>query len=403
MNSHHQPSDHDTLGHLDSAAANPPPPPARWQQDDNSAPRIRLMCSFGGRILPRPHDNQLRYVGGDTRIVAVHRSCTFATLLSKLAKFTATTDVTIKYQLPNEDLDALISITSDEDIENMMEEYDRLVAHGSSSNARAPRLRLFLFPSDGGGAFGSILSGTGSSKHEHWFLDALNGRTLERGRSEASSIVSEVPDYLFGLDNNSDEPMKPKTNVSMSDPGSPAPVVSSPHYGSASSAFSVPSIPNTVGSKRETMENPVEPEVNQQGGYVPQPVWQYVREQAPVYYVSAPVQGGNMPVRHVPMQMAMPYVQPAQQVAHGQFPVGYRPMYVEAQPVGRPTAGAYNYQIGGTIAAAAETYEVSAGGGLVRNNPALVPMYQPMMGVPPATGESPATSGSDARITRRSQ
>jgi hypothetical protein len=38
-------------------------------------------------------------------------------------------------------------------------------------------------------------------------MDALNGGVsgLERGRSEASSIVSEVPDYLFGLDNNSEE------------------------------------------------------------------------------------------------------------------------------------------------------------------------------------------------------
>lgn len=53
-------------------------------------PRVRFMCSFGGKILPRPHDNQLRYVGGDTRIVAVHRSIAYSTLLTKLSKLSGT-------------------------------------------------------------------------------------------------------------------------------------------------------------------------------------------------------------------------------------------------------------------------------------------------------------------------
>lgn len=410
MTSHHYPSDHEPLGSVDSVGADhPPPPPARWQHDDSSAPRIRLMCSFGGRILPRPHDNQLRYVGGDTRIVAVHRNCTVSTLLSKLAKFTTTADITIKYQLPNEDLDALISVTTDEDVDNMLEEYDRLLAQGSSTNSRTARLRLFLIPSDPGGGFGSMLSGTGSSKHEDWFLDALNGRSLERGRSEASSIVSEMRDYLFGLDNNSDEPMKLKTNVSVSDPDSPAPVISSPQYGSTSSVQSVPAIPNTaaVEIKREIVDTPVEPELNQQrqGGYVPHPVWQYVTEPVPGYYVPVAVQGGNVPVRPFPMPMPMPmpsYVQPVQQMARGPIPEGYRPVYVGAPPAGRPAmAGAYEYPSGPT-AVGVETYEVPAGVGLTRNNPGVVPMYRPTMGVPPGAGESPAMS-SNMRIPRSSQ
>lgn len=53
-------------------------------------PLVRLMVSFGGKILPRPHDNQLRYVGGDTRIVAVNRSTSFSLLLSKLSKLLLT-------------------------------------------------------------------------------------------------------------------------------------------------------------------------------------------------------------------------------------------------------------------------------------------------------------------------
>lgn len=71
------PSEFDT----DSVASSP-----RSDHFHEAPPRVRFMCSFGGKILPRPHDNQLRYVGGDTRIVAVHRSISFPALLLKLSK-----------------------------------------------------------------------------------------------------------------------------------------------------------------------------------------------------------------------------------------------------------------------------------------------------------------------------
>nr|GFB93208.1 putative octicosapeptide/Phox/Bem1p family protein [Tanacetum cinerariifolium] len=61
--------------------------PPRVYDDNIAQARVRFMCSFGGKILPRPHDNQLRYVGGDTRIVSVLRhNTTFASLLNKLSK-----------------------------------------------------------------------------------------------------------------------------------------------------------------------------------------------------------------------------------------------------------------------------------------------------------------------------
>lgn len=59
----------------------------RVYDETTAQARVRFMCSFGGKILPRPHDNQLRYVGGDTRIVTVLRhNTTFSSLLSKLSK-----------------------------------------------------------------------------------------------------------------------------------------------------------------------------------------------------------------------------------------------------------------------------------------------------------------------------
>ncbi|KAJ0917299.1 hypothetical protein HanRHA438_Chr05g0204451 [Helianthus annuus] len=75
---------------------------------EQASATVRFMCSFGGKILPRPHDNQLRYVGGDTRIVTVLRhSTTYASLLSKLSKLSGTTDICVKYQLPKRRLGRL--------------------------------------------------------------------------------------------------------------------------------------------------------------------------------------------------------------------------------------------------------------------------------------------------------
>ncbi|XP_019175161.1 PREDICTED: uncharacterized protein LOC109170482 [Ipomoea nil] len=316
-------------------------------------PRVRFMCSFGGKILPRPHDNQLRYVGGDTRIVALNRHASFSSLLVKLSKIAGTASVVVKYQLPNEDLDSLITVTTDEDVENMMDEYDRVVAQ---SHKAAARLRLFLFPTDAdsrASTINSILDG--SAKREHWFFDALNGgsgRGLERGRSEASSIVSEVPDYLFGLE-NADEPpllresrmMKNKhlfhENASNSDPGSPAPAVSSP-FCSTSSALATPNVtvmPDLppVKTKPDQPIPAAEPKAtsietaapHQQSGYPGSPYWHYTVpgpqvQPMPIYYVPGvgPVQaaGGSHPPAH-PIPQRGQYVQPYQ-VIPGQVPVG---------------------------------------------------------------------------------
>ncbi|KAH7569020.1 hypothetical protein JRO89_XS06G0090000 [Xanthoceras sorbifolium] len=267
--------------------------------------RVRFMCSFGGKILPRPHDNQLRYVGGDTRIVAVNRSTTFSSLLTKLSKIAGSNNISVKYQLPNEDLDALISVTTDEDVDNMMEEYDRVA---QNHNPRSARLRLFLFTQGDESRNSSISSLLdGSTNRENWFLDALNSRAaLERGRSEASSIVSEVPDYLFGLENYEEpQPREPKLkirpilheNVSVSDPGSPAPVVSS-SFCSTSSATIAPSNMPDLPPVKTKPDNPapvmeskqsgqvdgltdietVGPQTVQQTAYSGQPMWHYVPE-----------------------------------------------------------------------------------------------------------------------------
>ncbi|KAJ6333638.1 hypothetical protein OIU77_009496 [Salix suchowensis] len=337
---------------LDSGAADSADPSPRSDYQVSHDPRVRFMCSFGGKILPRPHDNQLRYVGGDTRIVAVHRSTAFSTLITKLSKLSGIGSLSVKYQLPNEDLDALISVTTDEDVENMMDEFDR-VFH--DQNPRSARLRLFLFSTTDESRASSISSLLdGSTKRENWFIDAFNSgtRRLERGRSEASSIVSEVPDYLFGLE-NSDEgniPREPKVksrfvmndNVSASDPGSPAPVVSSPYCSTSSvvpAVVSIPDLPPVKTKPDETIrvkQNPVEgysepmetQPVTQPTGYPSNPFMHYIPDsrhsggpvqQMPVYYVPGTIPPGNVPVH--PVQIRPPYAQqypvPTEQMSIG--------------------------------------------------------------------------------------
>ncbi|KAF3954282.1 hypothetical protein CMV_020357 [Castanea mollissima] len=81
--------------------------------------RMKFLCSFGGKILPRPSDGKLRYVGGDTHIISIQKRITQEELMKKTLGI-CNQPHTIKYQLPDEDLDALISVSSDEDLQNMI-------------------------------------------------------------------------------------------------------------------------------------------------------------------------------------------------------------------------------------------------------------------------------------------
>uniref|UniRef100_A0A5B6Z634 Protein kinase domain-containing protein n=1 Tax=Davidia involucrata TaxID=16924 RepID=A0A5B6Z634_DAVIN len=112
-------------------------------EDSVSGKKIKFLCSFGGKILPRPSDGLLRYVGGQTRIISVRRDVSFDELVQKMVD-TYGQNVVIKYQLPEEDLDALVSVSCLDDLENMMDEYEKLIERSSDGSAK---LRVFLFSS----------------------------------------------------------------------------------------------------------------------------------------------------------------------------------------------------------------------------------------------------------------
>lgn len=130
---------------------------------------VKFVCSYGGKILPRKKHGDLRYVGGLNRILAVDRSIAFsgtsfsltyffslhidsfgalrsvhtAELMEKLEEFCGFS-VTLRSQLPNGDLETLVSIRSDEELASLVEEYDQ--ASRKSSSCPPLKIRAVLTP-----------------------------------------------------------------------------------------------------------------------------------------------------------------------------------------------------------------------------------------------------------------
>ncbi|XP_002263275.2 uncharacterized protein LOC100257434 [Vitis vinifera] len=129
--------------------------------------RVKLLCSHGGKILPRATDGVLKYVGGETRVVAFSRDINFSELKQKVTSL-FDGDLVLKYQLSPEDLDALVSVKSDEDLRHMLDEYDRQEGEGT------PRLRAFLFPS-APVVLDVQITSTDPHALEQRYIDAING------------------------------------------------------------------------------------------------------------------------------------------------------------------------------------------------------------------------------------
>lgn len=164
--------------------------------DSVSGKKVKFLCSFGGKILPRPSDGMLRYVGGQTRIISVKRDVSFNELVQKMVD-TYGQPVVIKYQLPDEDLDALVSVSCPDDLDNMMEEYEKLVERSSDGSAK---LRLFLFSVSELDPSGMVRFGDLHDSGQRYF-DAVNGIVdgvsggITRKGSMASATSTQNSDF----------------------------------------------------------------------------------------------------------------------------------------------------------------------------------------------------------------
>ncbi|OVA05563.1 Phox/Bem1p [Macleaya cordata] len=150
---------------------------------DSSSARIKFLCSFGGKILPRPSDGKLRYVGGETRIIRISKDISWQELMQK------TTSVynqahAIKYQLPGEDLDALVSVSCDEDLQNMMEECNFLEDGGKSQK---PRMFLVSANDMDDPHFGL---GSMEGDSEIQYVVAVNGMDLGPRKNSSGLLAS---------------------------------------------------------------------------------------------------------------------------------------------------------------------------------------------------------------------
>ncbi|MCL7044343.1 hypothetical protein MKW94_019727 [Papaver nudicaule] len=178
--------------------------------------KVKMLCSFGGSILPRPQDGKLRYVGGETRIVSLNRDINYEELLLKMKDFFELANL-IKYQQPDEDLDALVSVVNDDDVTNMMEEYDKL-----GSGDGFTRLRIFLF--------NSTTTSVSDNNHHHQFNDSLSaslahfdttGSTVDdRGETERRYV-----DALNSLNDSPEHHQFRRQQSPDSPPAPPPPVV----------------------------------------------------------------------------------------------------------------------------------------------------------------------------------
>ncbi|EOY04104.1 Octicosapeptide/Phox/Bem1p family protein, putative [Theobroma cacao] len=189
------------------------PPPT------TTPPKLRLMCSYGGHIIPRPQTKSLYYSGGENRIITIPPTTAPTLTLSSLTTHLSTflhlgTPFVLKYQLPHHDLNSLISISTDDDLQIMLEERCRLSSTGTPS-----RVRLFIFP-----VVNSVNAELSHPKRESWFVDALRSARVGFGgeiSSEQESIVLETSSS-FGSTSSSHSlsnlpPIKPSSDSIPSD------------------------------------------------------------------------------------------------------------------------------------------------------------------------------------------
>ncbi|KAK8957054.1 Serine/threonine-protein kinase EDR1 [Platanthera zijinensis] len=177
--------------------------------ENPSSAKVKFLCSFGGKILPRPGDGKLRYVGGETRIISVKKNLSWKELMHKTTSICNSPHI-VRYRLPCEDLDALISVSSDEDLQNMMDEYFGLEKADGSQ-----RLRIFLIPLNEVEACSLDARGLQSGS-EYQFYVAVNnmGDPIPKKSSSGNSLSNQVGCWLDRLPSFPSESLFPQVDTS---------------------------------------------------------------------------------------------------------------------------------------------------------------------------------------------
>lgn len=108
----------------------------------------------------------------------------------------------LKYQLVQEDLDALVSVKSDEDLHHMFEEYDRYESTGT------PRFRAFLFP-----AHPVLIENHAETNAiEQRYIDAINGIVRATAAPTKHHFIHINPNASSIISSTSTSPRSPESN-----------------------------------------------------------------------------------------------------------------------------------------------------------------------------------------------
>ncbi|XP_022876558.1 uncharacterized protein LOC111394799 [Olea europaea var. sylvestris] len=153
--------------------------------------KIKFLRCHCDKILPRPVDGHLKYVGGKILVISVPHDIGFQEIMTKLT-YQIHGEMLLKYQLLQEDLDALVSVKSDEDLSRMFNEHDRYESSGS------PKLRAFLFPANPA-AIENQMASTEHDELELRYIDAINGiiRATSRSAKPCPTIIVGQRGTLF--------------------------------------------------------------------------------------------------------------------------------------------------------------------------------------------------------------
>uniref|UniRef100_A0A0E0KET0 Protein kinase domain-containing protein n=1 Tax=Oryza punctata TaxID=4537 RepID=A0A0E0KET0_ORYPU len=157
--------------------------------------RIKFICNFGGRFLPRPSDGQLRYVGGERHLIKISRDISWKELICKTSKLIRRAHM-IKYHLPGEQMNMLISITCDDDLRNMIDEC--IVLERTKA-----LLTVYLFAdNDDERHVHFVLGSSSSSDKEAQFIALVNGLVRpgeELRKQRLRSSANDLDQLMFDI------------------------------------------------------------------------------------------------------------------------------------------------------------------------------------------------------------
>ncbi|XP_051214683.1 uncharacterized protein [Lolium perenne] len=158
--------------------------------------KIKLICNFGGRFLPRPSDGELRYIGGNRHLIKISRDISWQEFILKTTRLIRRAH-TIKYHIPGEQVSMLISITSDDDLRHMIDEC--IVLERSRE-----MLTMYLFSgNDDERHVHFIVQGSSNAEKEAQFIALINGVIAPvydelRAHSLGRSSVNDLDQLMFG-------------------------------------------------------------------------------------------------------------------------------------------------------------------------------------------------------------